>query len=808
MATIKKIYKNGVEYQMPQGPKGGQGDSAVFDPSTGNIATMKQTTGDDTESPMSQKAITDTLDELARNVTEVEYEYPNSSWIITGDNPNKWQKATTSKTARTTVVAGRKYYIKTQANVTTYYAWLTTPASTTPSAGVVQNFCIGYEERIALTAEQGKVEITAPDDAKSIYLLTKTSNGTLTGIQLWEVVTVIEMVEEEAVKRDKAIDDAMSILVEREPNKTDSRWFINSSDEWQYATSNQTYRGARYEYVKPNQAYVITTTLASNYAWLKEIPQLSASVPVPFCVGYAARIDLVAEEEVEVVSPSDAKVFAFYERNGQGNYTGTKLYEKTTVTDVLANIEDGDSDGGDRKVEKRIADIIGNKLTPYPPSVDENGWELPTTREERDVLRRSKQFTDIKWIPKADLPYKGDSTTRVSGRQQTGLPYSSVKECDKFIGVDVSIHTFMTAINNPYSLLYTEDVRSGVNSKSAWGFTYHGSNCDMYMGTVCSILTAYATCQEPYYPTNMQQWVADNVFSIIKLYRQNKQAFRLGDIWRGMVGSLGHNMLVTRIQHNADGDVSVVKMSESHSPNCEANSTMPNGGEWYRNTELYKVVYEASQYVAVDGETPEEVTYNNDICTFAGDKATYKEGELVVINYNLDGSHGGWTAMEVYKDGTISQTYTLANIDQSALPESQQGHALKLTGLEAGKYKARMSDGNGNYSEYTEWEMLQCDVSATSDNGIQHITWATDGKAMSITVSENDGTRYAVIALDDEDRANGYIDVNIKKMIDAQTGESIGGHNLYLKVHFQGDYGKATNIGSYGEYDSDYLLDL
>ena len=43
------------------GPKGDAGDSAIFDPSTGNISTMKQTTGDDTLSPMSQKSVTEAV---------------------------------------------------------------------------------------------------------------------------------------------------------------------------------------------------------------------------------------------------------------------------------------------------------------------------------------------------------------------------------------------------------------------------------------------------------------------------------------------------------------------------------------------------------------------------------------------------------------------------------------------------------------------------------------------------------------------------------------------------------------------------
>ena len=41
--------------------KGEPGDSAIFDPETGNISTMKQTTGNDTLSPMSQNAVTEAV---------------------------------------------------------------------------------------------------------------------------------------------------------------------------------------------------------------------------------------------------------------------------------------------------------------------------------------------------------------------------------------------------------------------------------------------------------------------------------------------------------------------------------------------------------------------------------------------------------------------------------------------------------------------------------------------------------------------------------------------------------------------------
>ena len=67
------------------GPKGEPGDSAIFDPSTGNISTMKQTTGDDVLSPMSQKAVTKIIDDIKR---EIVYGETEDEIVITDDTDN------------------------------------------------------------------------------------------------------------------------------------------------------------------------------------------------------------------------------------------------------------------------------------------------------------------------------------------------------------------------------------------------------------------------------------------------------------------------------------------------------------------------------------------------------------------------------------------------------------------------------------------------------------------------------------------------------------------------------------------------
>lgn len=73
------------------GEKGATGDSAIFDPSTGNISVMKQKTGDDEFSPMSQKAVTEALEpiveELVRHVflTQGEYDALVESGTVSQD---------------------------------------------------------------------------------------------------------------------------------------------------------------------------------------------------------------------------------------------------------------------------------------------------------------------------------------------------------------------------------------------------------------------------------------------------------------------------------------------------------------------------------------------------------------------------------------------------------------------------------------------------------------------------------------------------------------------------------------------------
>ena len=141
------------------------------------------------------------------------------------------------------------------------------------------------------------------------------------------------------------------------------------------------------------------------------------------------------------------------------------------------------------------------------------------------VQKRAQQIARIKWKPLGAIPNNNGSYA--AGQMVTGMPYSSVKELDKFIGYDVSFHTFMTAVNNPRSVLYTENVGKA---------PYHGINCASYYGTVCNVTVCYALGIDFPWDTNQ----IDKCGYFKRTTNQDPQSIRIADvIWQS-----GHELMI------------------------------------------------------------------------------------------------------------------------------------------------------------------------------------------------------------------------------------------------------------------------
>lgn len=467
----------------------------------------------------------------------------------------------------------------------------------------------------------------------------------------------------------------------------------------------------------------------------------------------------------------------------------------------------------------------GLGLRPVSYVLDSSGWEVPQTLQQKMVVDKCNLFCNIKWTPKKNMARKGTPTVFTAGTTYTSIPYGSNTDDMKAVGVEVSFYTFLTAINNPYSLLYTERIYKG-NSVSVWGRTYYCSNAHSYYGIVCCGLTAAVVNQPVKYGNNTHPIIARTQRRFIPIYNQDVDDLQIGDVF----DNPDHSFVIYGIQRNTSTyAITNIKICESTSASNQSEchlktltkanfvSTYINKEEkpyiGYRVADLYRNT--TIENITLSNGVPSNITYNNDICTFAGDKASFAEGDLVVLNYNLtDTPSYTWTAIQVYKDDTLLNTYTLSSITQNELPSGQQNHALKLgTTLAPGKYKARMMDNSSHYSSYTYWEVLPDPT----------VTKLADG---TFLVSQNEGEiSYAYVGHMTSYFWGSYCgrepsieeqDQNAMLLYPYETAKAWGqdpGRVTHLRIATRGLYGIATSHpielgdGGYVEAESDQYIE-
>jgi len=381
-----------------------------------------------------------------------------------------------------------------------------------------------------------------------------------------------------------------------------------------------------------------------------------------------------------------------------------------------------------------------------------------------NAIKRAYQMTDLCFTP-LDSFVANPAKTYYGGENYKGLVYSSVKETHTFVGMDVSFHTFMTALNNPKSVIYTENV-----SKPP----YHGRNCGAYYGTVCSGLTDYALNMKIYQKS--YDYANSDLFQLVD--DQSSKGVRLADV----INSGGHVQLVTRIKRNPhNGRAEEIEICEGVRPGCrrvilsgkeldKLLSRRKKPRKLYRYKYLDSVRYvPLTDFVAVGDERLTPFKYNDDICTSRGDKACYIVGDSVILNIAK-----GYNKLEIYKDSILYKTLDVDKVLD-----------IVLRDLTFGDYKARLVKGKKK-SDYTYWKVIDTKVSIDQKRNIVkfHSENAIPVYAEFCSLSGGRPSK-GVFDLLNEDIKNGYVDVSsysttLKKA-------------LYVKVHFECDYGRVTN---------------
>lgn len=338
------------------------------------------------------------------------------------------------------------------------------------------------------------------------------------------------------------------------------------------------------------------------------------------------------------------------------------------------------------------------------------------TADMAPELARARELSELDWMPLHDIQLRGKADKSVKAlTPMHGMLYSSAGEGSRRVPYDVSLYTFLTCLHNPYSLLYTES-RNPSRPRSAYGFEYHGiKTSGPWMGCVCTIFSSYVAgfgCQ--YISSSHADLCRRGILS--RPENQSSQGVELFDIlWQD-----GHCRAVTDVTRSEDGTVTAVEISESVSPAVVRRTF--SAASFDSLMEVKKMVIYRRADMSRQGQPPvyympEKLEYNDAICTYAGDRACFKEGEKIIIHC-LDRSYG---KMELYRNGKLVKAIKLKKsmlVDNGKLgirgnPGLDPGaYAVDLSDLHLGygKYEACLVDGTRR-SEPTRFEIIDCHVS-------------------------------------------------------------------------------------------------
>ena len=317
-------------------------------------------------------------------------------------------------------------------------------------------------------------------------------------------------------------------------------------------------------------------------------------------------------------------------------------------------------------------------------------YDQPASQGVENALKRARQLCEARWTPIRPLPsalfgVKGTDQEYFYGHfqpwmPQKGIPYSSCRTVEKYVGWNVSPETYYTALQNPHSVVYTRQLKDEPGTKA---------NC--YYGLVCSMFVSYAL--ELPYRIVCKDWLA--LDSIHPVDSERLENLRLGDI---LLDPKRHVAIITAIARDEEGTVQRIEVSECTLPLtiCTAftpeefrNYWLKNNYGVYRYDRIDEVTYTPDPYLPLDDELaaePQQFALLPDY----GNKANYRVGDEPVELWALE---EGWDSVEV----------TAPNGEKTCHP-LEDGHVV-LRPTAVGHYSACLVK-DGTRSGCVEWRMV------------------------------------------------------------------------------------------------------
>lgn len=310
---------------------------------------------------------------------------------------------------------------------------------------------------------------------------------------------------------------------------------------------------------------------------------------------------------------------------------------------------------------------------------------MPKTFGELNIVKRARQFTDIKWTPAVDLKRRnvveydqelnwsqGWTDKFLANTEYKGIPYSHGYYSGGYrsfgmVGYEVSIDAFATSAQFADSYLCSTDYwnqTSGI-------YTTYGATCDT--------LACYALGLSTWYGSDAGYQTLVNNGTIVKVcdgdsIEANINSIHLGDIlWKKGV----HVAVITDVVTD-DNDI-YIEVSEAttkgstHTDDIGAQKggvcrrelwsiadffTRFYGYTVYRYRDSANVTYKQSRFVTLDGESPLHNLHDNmPLIPYMGDTFEYKSGNIP--NTKVLIGTDDYAYLAVYKDGELFNTFTV-----------------------------------------------------------------------------------------------------------------------------------------------------
>src|SRR6187551_2082105 len=82
------------------------------------------------------------------------------------------------------------------------------------------------------------------------------------------------------------------------------------------------------------------------------------------------------------------------------------------------------------------------------------GEDSPVLGWQQRAVERAHALSQLRWTPVADTMPSRRGGYFQKEQKYTGAQYSSVRSVGRYIGFDISVPTFLAAVENPHSVLY------------------------------------------------------------------------------------------------------------------------------------------------------------------------------------------------------------------------------------------------------------------------------------------------------------------------------------------------------------------